>query len=139
MATLRLDFHIGRVEWVTCQVPWRKEGGGGSKVLLGGGVELEVLDGARKRRGGSWLGGVGSTGSDIARYSGGEGGGVRSCAARGGRIVWKGTEVPGWIDNETREREIRRVFLLRAVSRPRLGPELTAWGVSRSKLILQST
>ena len=31
MLTLRLDFHIGRVECVTCHLPERKERGGGVK------------------------------------------------------------------------------------------------------------
>jgi len=52
MTTLRLDFHIGRVEWVTCQVPERNARGGDVKAV--GLAELEAwkLDGRRKQRGG---------------------------------------------------------------------------------------
>lgn len=38
MMTLRLDFHIGRVLWVTCQGPVRKLTEGGVKVVAVGGV-----------------------------------------------------------------------------------------------------
>ena len=44
--TLRLDFHMGRVEWVTCHVPASWVGVGGVKE---GGVGTEVVVGGRRR------------------------------------------------------------------------------------------
>jgi hypothetical protein len=51
MTTLRLDFHIGRVEWVTCQVPERNARGGDVKVVGLGELEAGELEGGRKQRG----------------------------------------------------------------------------------------
>ena len=34
IVTLRFDFHIGKVECVTCHVPWRKETEGTVKSLV---------------------------------------------------------------------------------------------------------
>lgn len=50
MRTLRFDVHMGSVEWVTCQVPSRKESGG---EVEGVGVEAVVeavgeLEGGRR-------------------------------------------------------------------------------------------
>ncbi len=49
---LRLDFHIGRVECVTCHVPESQVGGGGVKeggcgrgVVVGGRREIEAAMG----------------------------------------------------------------------------------------------
>lgn len=47
METLRLDFHMGRVEWVTCQVPASQVGEGGSKEG-GWGRWVEVVGGRRE-------------------------------------------------------------------------------------------
>ncbi len=44
IVTLRLDDHIGRVEWVTCHVPESQSVVGGRKFVVG---RLEVL-GARR-------------------------------------------------------------------------------------------
>ena len=43
MLTLRFDFHIGRVEWVTCHLPSRKDRGGGSKEEIEEVGEEEVV------------------------------------------------------------------------------------------------
>lgn len=49
MLTFRLDFHIGRVECVTCHVPVRKEGEGAVKV--GGWARWEEVVGGRREMG----------------------------------------------------------------------------------------
>ena len=57
ISTLRFLRHIGRVECVTCQVPWRKERGGAVKVWGVGWVEVEGgerVGGVRMVRGWGW-------------------------------------------------------------------------------------
>ncbi len=50
MQTLRLDFHMGRVEWVTCQVPESHAGMGAVKEE-GCGRWVEVVGGRREMLG----------------------------------------------------------------------------------------
>lgn len=45
ISTLRFLRHIGRVECVTCQVPWRKERGG---VVKGWGVGWDEVEGGER-------------------------------------------------------------------------------------------
>lgn len=55
METLRLDFHIGRVECVTCHVPARKDGEGGVKGKeVGWGRWVEVVGWRREIVGAIW-------------------------------------------------------------------------------------
>ena len=48
MLTLRFDFHIGRVECVTCHLPSRKERGGGSKEEVVGEMGYGEVVGDRR-------------------------------------------------------------------------------------------
>lgn len=50
-ADILLDFHMGRVEWVTCQVPFKKSPDGILKSALGGILETEGARNARGRLG----------------------------------------------------------------------------------------
>lgn len=47
MHTLRLDFHMGSVECVTCQVPLRKDKGGAVNVLVVEEGRVDEVVGAR--------------------------------------------------------------------------------------------